>query len=309
VNDGAASLRDPKVLLPFILVTLIWSSTWIVIKGQLGIVPPVWSVSYRFLVAGAAMFVLVRAAGGRLGLDRAGHGLAAALGLLQFVGNYNFVYAAETFITSGLAAVVFALLLVPNAIMARAFFGIRVNMRFALGSAVAMAGVGLLFLNEIGAAPTGPRAVLLGLVLTLAAVLSASCANVMQLAEGLKRRPTGVMIGWAMLYGGLADAAFAWATSGPPVLDTRPTYWLGLLYLSVFASSISFWLYYRLIRQVGPATAAYSSVLIPILAMAISTLVEGYRWSSLAAAGGLLAILGLAIALRSRGIAPPAPGD
>ena len=55
--------RNPRVLLPFILITLIWGSTWIVIKDQLGVVPPGWSITYRYLVAAAAMFVFVRASG------------------------------------------------------------------------------------------------------------------------------------------------------------------------------------------------------------------------------------------------------
>ncbi len=53
-----AGFRDPKILLPFLLIILIWSSTWIVIKDQLGIVPPAWSVTYRFLIASAAMFAI-----------------------------------------------------------------------------------------------------------------------------------------------------------------------------------------------------------------------------------------------------------
>ena len=61
---------DPKILLPFLLITLIWGSTWIVIKDQLGSVPPVWSVSYRFIIAGAVMFLLARIAGARFGIGR-----------------------------------------------------------------------------------------------------------------------------------------------------------------------------------------------------------------------------------------------
>ncbi|MEA3046243.1 MAG: hypothetical protein QOJ53_575, partial [Sphingomonadales bacterium] len=139
--------------------------------------------------------------------------------------------------------------------------------------------------------------------------LAASAANVMQLMEGVRTRSIAAMLGWAMLYGGLADAALAWAAFGPPVADARITYWLGLLYLSVIASALAFWLYYRIIRAIGPARAAYSSVLIPIVAMAISTFVEGYRWSALAIAGGLLAMVGLVIALGSRRAAPATMPD
>ena len=88
-------------------------------------------------------------------------------------------------------------------------------------------------------------------------------------------------------------------------MDPRPGYWLGLLYLGLIASALAFWLYFAIIRKIGPAKAAYSSVLIPIIAMAFSTLLEDYLWSALAMAGGALTIAGLVIALRS---GRPAPG-
>ena len=301
-----AGFRDPKILLPFLLITLIWSSTWIVIKDQLASgVPPVWSVAYRFLIAGAAMLTIARASGIALALGRSGHGLAVLLGLLQFVLNYNFVYAAELYITSGLVAVLFALLIVPNAGFARLFFGEPVIGRFALGAAVALAGVALLFVQEMRHSEAAPAAVLAGIGLSLLAVLSASISNVMQLSVGMKARPVAAMLGWAMLYGGLADAGFAWATEGPPVAEARIGYWIGLAYLSVVASSLAFFLYYRIIRVVGPAQAAWSSVLIPIVAMLLSTLFEGYRWTPLALAGGALGLIGLLIALSAR--AAPRP--
>ncbi|MGE3420342.1 MAG: DMT family transporter [Bradyrhizobium sp.] len=308
-SEKQAGFRDPAVLLPFLLITLIWSSTWIVIKDQLGAVPPPWSVAYRFLIGAAAMFVLARLGGQSVRIGMAGHRLAVMTGLLQFVLNYNLVYAAELFITSGLAAVVFALLVLPNAILARLFFGERVTSGFILGSAVAMAGVALLFVQEARQATVPLEAVLAGLGLTALGVLAASVSNVMQLAEGMRSRSIAVMLAWAMLYGGLMDAVFAWAAHGPPVVEARIGYWIGLLYLSVIASALAFWLYYRIIRSVGPARAAYSSVLIPIIAMAISTVAEGYRWSALALAGGFLGIAGLVVALRTRRVTPPPPAD
>ena len=306
---GQAGFRDPKVLLPFLLITLIWSSTWIVIKDQLGSVPPVWSVSYRFFIAGIAMMVIARATGQSLALGPGGHVLALLVGTLQFVANFNFVYASELYITSGLAAVMFALLMVPNAVLARLFFAVRITGRFAAGSAVALVGVALLFAQEARQDTASTAAVLTGLGLVLVAVLAASIANVMQLMPAMKARPIAPMLGWAMLYGASLDALFALAFVGPPVFDNRPAYWFGLVYLGLVASALAFWLYYGIIRKIGPAAAAYSSVLIPIIAMAISTIFEGYRWSALALAGGALAIAGLVIALRAGKTAIPSPSD
>ena len=303
--------RDPKVLLPFLLVTLIWSSTWIVIRDQLGpdpetAVPPVWSITYRFLISGVAMLVIARLMGQGLGLGRGGHVLAVLLGTLQFVVNYNFVYASELYITSGLAAVVFALLVVPNSLLAWLLFGQRVTRGFVLGSAIAMAGVAALFIQEVRAAATPTADVLKGLGFVLVAVLGASAANVMQLMPAIRGRPLAPILGWAMVYGALLDGAFAWAFVGPPAVEARMGYWVGLLYLGLIASALAFWLYFEIIRKVGPARAAYSSVLIPIIAMLISTWLEAYRWSPLAIAGGLLGIAGLLVALRA-GRPPPPP--
>lgn len=304
-----AGLRDPKILLPFILITLIWSSTWIVIKDQLGVVPPPWSVTYRFLIASGAMFAIALFSGASLRIGRGGHGLALAVGIPQFALNFNFVYAAEHYITSGLCAVVFALLMVPNSLGARVFFGQKISLRFLTGSGVALAGVALLFVQEARTASVPLGATLLGIGLTLLGVLSASASNVMQLSQGVKSRPITAFLAWAMLYGALFNGAFALANHGLPVGEARLGYWLGVLYLGLFASALAFTFYFRIIRAIGPAKAAYSSVLVPILAMAISTFAEGYHWAPIAIAGALLAITGLLIALRSPRVPPAPPAD
>jgi drug/metabolite transporter (DMT)-like permease len=294
-----ASFFEPRVLFPFLLITVIWGSTWLVIRDQLGTVPAGWSVTYRFIIAAAAMFALARYRGDSLRIGRQGHLLAMGFGVPQFFLNFNFVYAAEHYVTSGLVAVVFALLLVPNSALGWLFLKHKMTARFLLGSGIAVVGVGLLFLQELRHSEVPAGDVLLGIGLTLIAVLSASVSNVMQASERLRHRPVAAMLAWGMLYGLLVDAAFAWFLHGPPVIETRPGYWFGLVYLGLFASALAFTIYFRLIRLIGPARSAYSSLLVPVIAMALSTVFEGYRWSALAAAGGALAMIGLVIALRS----------
>lgn len=289
-----------KVLVPFGIVTLIWGSTWLVIRDQLGVVPPSWSVTYRFLIAGAVMtlYALWRRDSWRLGWQ--GLAFSAAIGLTQFCLNFNFVYRAEQHITSGLVAVVFALLLIPNAVLGRIFLGQRLGRQLILGGGVAMAGVVLLFVHEARIDPGGPRQALLGIGFTLCAILSASTANVMQATPTGARWPVATMMAAAMLIGAGLDAAYALATVGPPVVEMRPAYWFGILYLGLFASALAFPLYYGVLRAIGPAKAAYSSVIVPVIAMLLSTLFEGYRWSGLTIGGAALAASGLVIALRAR---------
>jgi drug/metabolite transporter (DMT)-like permease len=300
VSETPSGFRDPKVLVPFLLITLIWSSTWIVIKDQLGAVPPAWSVTYRFVIAGAAMFAWAAASGASLRLGRRGHLFACLFGIPQFCLNFNFVYAAEHHVTSGLVATVFALLMVPNSALAWLFLKQKAGWGFVAGSAIACAGVALLFVQEIRASPVPAAQVLLGIGLTVLGVLSASVANILQASRRLAAWPLASLLAWGMVYGVIANALLAWTVAGPPAIEARPAYWLGLVYLGLFASALAFPLYFAVMRAVGPGKAAYSSVLVPIIAMLLSTLFEGYRWSALAVAGGLLALTGLVIALRSR---------
>jgi drug/metabolite transporter (DMT)-like permease len=294
-------VRRARVAIPFLIVTLIWSSTWIVIRGQLGVVPPIWSISYRFVAAALGMILLAMIRRDSFRIGRAGQGIALAFGVCQVVLNFNLVYRAEQYVTSGIVAVTFALLIVPNALLARIFLGQGVTGRFLAGSAVALAGVGLLFVHEIGTAPVGGRAVALGLGLTLLSVLAASVSNVMQGSAPARTIPMPSLLAWGMLWGLLMNSAIALATVDPPVGDPRPLYWAGVLYLGLVASAVAFTLYFGVIRAIGPARGAYINVVTPVLAMAISTMFEGYRWSLTAAAGAVLAFAGLLIALQARG--------
>jgi drug/metabolite transporter (DMT)-like permease len=271
-----------------------------VIKDQLGPVPGAWSVTYRYVIACAGMFAYAAVKRVPLRIGREGHLLALGFGIPQFVLNFNFVYAAEQYITSGVVAVVFALLLVPNSALSWFFLKHPLTRRFLIGSAVAMAGVGLLFVNEIRTATASPAAVMVGIGLTLLGVLSASVSNVLQGTQKLRARPIVSMLAWGMFYGTIVNALLALVLYGQPVVEYRAGYWAGLIYLGLFASALAFTFYFGILREVGPGRAAYSSLLVPIIAMAFSTIFEDYGWSTLAVAGGLLALFGLFIALKAR---------
>jgi drug/metabolite transporter (DMT)-like permease len=136
-------------------------------------------------------------------------------------------------------------------------------------------------------------------------MLGASTANVLQARPEIRRYPLFTLLTWSMAAGALIDALAAFALTGPPAIDPRPGYWAGLLYLALAASVLTFSLYYPVVRKIGPAKAAYSSVLVPIIALGFSTALEGYRWTLLAAFGALLALGGMVGALsRSRSVVP-----
>ncbi|MDO6416575.1 DMT family transporter [Sphingomonas sp. BIUV-7] len=289
-----------RVLVPFAIVTFLWGSTWLVIRGQLGEVPVTWSVCYRFLTAAATMFVVALVTRTRLRLTLREQGLLAVMGISIFCLNFNFIYRAEAHVTSGIVAVVFALLLVYNAVAGWLFLGQPLSRPFLAGSAVAMGGIGLLFEHELRASPRSPHETALGIGFVLVALVFASLSNVMQSTERMRAIPMPAMLAWGMTWGAAANAAFAFVTTGPPRILLTPVYLGGVLYLGVLASALAFTLYFGLIRAIGPARGGYVNVLTPVLAMLLSTLFEHYVWSVEAAIGGALVVAGLVVAMRAR---------
>ncbi|MBI1402859.1 MAG: EamA family transporter [Porphyrobacter sp.] len=296
---SAPGMLSPKVLIPFLLTGTIWGSTWFVITGQIDVAPAAWSVFYRFLIACPALFGVAVLMGRRLRLTGREQLLALGVGIAQFSGNFLFVYHAEMYITSGIVAVMFALLMVPNALFARVFIGEKVQGGFIGGSLVAIAGVALLLVHEWRAAPLGGN-VLLGIALAVCGMLSASIANVVQANPTGRGVPMVSLLAWAMLYGTGLDLLFALVTAGPPPLPQEWRFWAGTAYLALVGSVVTFPLHYNLVREIGAGRTAYNAIVTVCVAMLLSTLFEGYRWTTLTASGAALALLGMALALRAR---------
>lgn len=287
----------------FVVTALVWGSTWLVIKGQIGPVPPSWSVTWRFAGAALGMFALGLVRGdirlGALVPERPVLIHAGLIGVSLFCANFQFVYRAESHLTSGLVAVVFALLLLPNAVFSRIFLGTPVTRGFALGSAIALSGIVLLMIAEYRTAPAGSD-VPLGAAMTGLALLCASTGNVLQAAQVVRRVPAAMLLAWAFLIGAVVDFGVAWVLSGPPVFDWSPVYMGSVAYLALIGSVLTFPLYNLLLREMGPGRAAYNGVVVPVVAMLLSTVFEGYRWTGLNLGGAGLALIGLVVALRSR---------
>ena len=303
MSEHTGGMLRLRVILPFLITGSIWGSTWLVITGQIDGVPAAWSVFYRFALATPALFLVAALMKRRLKLIRPEHGLALVVGLFQFSANFLFVYHAELYVTSGIVAMMFGLLMVPNALFARAFLGERVKGGFILGSMVAIVGVSFLLLHEWRANPEAGVIggnVALGIGLAMLGILAASVANVVQANPTGRAVPMVSLLAWAMLYGTVFDFGFAWITAGPPPVPTEPGYWGGIVYLALIGSVVTFPLHYNLVREIGAGRTAYNSILTISVAMLLSTLFEDYRWTWLTGSGMVLAVVGMVLALKAR---------
>lgn len=270
--------------------TLIWASTWHVILYQLdSAVPVLNSVGWRFALAALLLFALARWQGASLRLPRSAHLLMLAAGIVQYGGNYWSVYQAERYIPSGLVAVLFCLMVFGNSLSGHFVFGQSVTRRFLIAASVGMLGVVLIFWPEIASTRESASA-LLGLGLGLLAVLAACTGNVLTLTLTRRDLPLVPILAWSMGYGALFLLLLSVISGAGLHFDWRPSYVLSLLYLSVLGTVVAFVLYFKLAQRQGPARAALTGVLIPVIALLISALFEGWQASVLSVAGMALCL-------------------
>lgn len=280
------------------LCILIWGSTWIGIKYQLGVVDPVASVAHRFALSALLIFLFLVLRRTRLTYPLRDHGLMLGQGLCLFCINYYFVYHAELVLTSGLVAVVFSNIMVMNIFNGALFLGAPINPRVLLGGGFGLLGMVAVFWRELDALDL-TDANFVALLYCLVGTFMASLGNI--IAGPMRERQIPVLVcnGYGMAYGALAMYAFALVQGVEIRLEYTAEYLISLVYLSVFGSIIAFWAYITLIARIGADRAGYSNLVYPLVALLISTLLEDYRWSATAMAGLGLVIFGNWLVMRT----------
>lgn len=286
-----------QVILLYITVVLIWGSTWAAIPYQFGVVAEEVSVAYRFAIAAVTLFLYAIVAGKKIRLPRRYYPMVIVQGLLLFSINYFFVYYGTAYITSGLVAVTFSSIVVCNAFFERMFFRTPLEGRLLVASFLGMLGIALIFWPEVTTLSLQDRT-FFGLLLVVIGVVIASLGNMAAVVNTGRDLPVVTVNAHGMAWGALLSFLAAAILGREFNFSLEPAYVWSLLFLAIFGSAIAFGCYLLLIRKIGSARAAYSSVLFPVVALAISTFLEDYQWSILAVVGISLTIVGNWLALR-----------
>jgi drug/metabolite transporter (DMT)-like permease len=295
-------------LLLYAVAVVIWGTTWYAMLFQLGEVAPAASLTYRYLGAGAMLLLGAWVAGKRVRLSWPEHRRCAAQGALMFSIGYWLTYNAAAHLTTGIIALMFssasAVTMVMSAVVARAL----PRPRALLGALCGVAGVGLVFWPEVaGVAVDGPET-RAGLMVALSVLLfsAGGLVGARNQATGMPRFAT---IGWAMVYGGLVLAGLTLLRGERFGFEWTAPYMASLLYLTVLGSGAVFVLYFTVVERIGAERASYATVMFPLVALAVSTVAEGYRWPALALLGVPLALLGNALVLTGGRVPGPAGAD
>jgi drug/metabolite transporter (DMT)-like permease len=231
-----------------------------------------------------------------LRLDARTHAWLALQGMSLYGLNYVLVYLTETRMNSGLVAMMFSLVVVFNIIFLRLMFGVPLSLRAMVGAAFGMAGLIVLFWPDLaGVSPSATT--LSGLGYGLIGTIASSLGTMV--ATRNHRRGLAVIPGnaWAMGYGALFVAIYAWLDGQSFVFDVSFAYIASWLYLALFGTVIAFVAYLTLMGRIGADRAGYSAIATPVVAMGLSTVFERLAWNAWIVAGMSLCLAGNVIAM------------
>ena len=275
----------------YLVTVLIWGSSWLAIKFQLGYVDPMVSVAYRFLLASGISWLYCGFSGRMMFFGLRDQGFMFLQGASLFSLNYLLFYISELTLTSGLAAVIFSTILVMNMLNGTIFLKNRIELRMIVGASIGLTGIVLIFWQEVTDFETGSE----NLLATALAVLGTFLASLGNIASARNQRqgiPVVVANAFGMTYGALLMLGLSWLTGRKFTFEFSVPYVSSLVFLSVFASIIAFWTYLTLLGRVGVERAAYATLLFPLVALGISTVAEGYQWTGFGGTGILLILAG-----------------
>jgi len=277
----------------WVVLILIWGSTWIFIKLGLRDLPPITFAGLRFLIAALVLWAIALSRGARLPRRGAEWRVLAWSGLIAIGLNYGLIFWGEVRITSGLAALLQATIPVFGLLIAHWYLPTeRITWRKLLGVGIGLTGVAGIFYDELSI--DGVAGLQGGLAL-LVSSLCVAYGNVLVKARLTQLDPS-VLAGSQMVFGFVPLLAVGWWMEGSPFqLRWTPLAIGSLVYLSLIGSALAFLLYYWLVIRVEVTRTMLISLIIPVVALLVGNLTIGERLTSTILIGALAILVGISL--------------
>ena len=266
-------------LVLFISTLICWSPTWYLIKFQFGVVDPLISIFYRFFIASIIVFIFLILSKKKMSFNLHQHLSFLLLGVTLFSLNYIFFYLANTYLISGIVTIAFSTILIMNILGERIYFKIKSSKETLFAAGFGIVGILIIFGNELLNFRLEDKTHI-GIILSFIATFWASTGNLVHQKNSKDEIPFIQSIAYGMLYGALFTLIVAKFRGAEIIFDNSISYILSFLYLSIIGSVVAFYLYLKLLENIGSARAGYIGVIMPIIALIISTIFEGLQWTN-----------------------------
>ena len=285
----------------YFIVLLAWGSSWFAISFQLGDVAPQVSIVWRFLLASLILFIWCFARGLKLSYSWREHINWLLLGFFLFCINYICAYFGTSYLTTGVVCLIFSTLTLFTVFNGFIFFKKPIRLPILFGAIVGIAGLSIIFSNEISSADWSfDSEIVKGFLWMLLATFFASIGMLLSGQMQARKIPLIQSNAFSMLYGSIILIVYILFSDISFSFSTSYSYITSLIYLSLIASVIGFGVYLKLVGNIGADKASYVNIFTPTIALLLSTLFEDYIWSWTGLIGVVLIVFGNIIVLYAK---------
>jgi len=277
----------------WLILCLIWGTTWFFIKVGLEDLPPITFAAARFILAVLILAVIIFLQKIPLPATVRDWKLLALTGVLQFSINYSLVFWSEQYISSGLAAVLQAMISVFGLALAWVHLpNERITRLKIVAVLLGICGVAVIFIEQLQInsllAFAGCAAIVIG-------AYAAAHGSILIKAYGGNLHPATLVFG-QMICGILPIIIYALSVEGNPLaLNWTWRAIICVLYLTIFGTIAAFWLYYWLLSKIESTKAMMISLVTPLIAVIIGGIFLGERLPVQTFFGGVLILASIGL--------------
>jgi drug/metabolite transporter (DMT)-like permease len=272
----------------YMLVLFGWSTSWLPLKGQVGSIAPEVSILWRFIIAGAICFLISKAQKLPLKFTLSVHIKMALMGFCMFSTNFTLFYYASENIASGLLAVVWSMASMINILLVAILTKSKPHPKQLLASLIGLSGIALIFAPELMVSNLAMRS----LVLCIIGTIFFCSGNIISGSLQKENIPVMSANSWGMFYGCGVLIIYTFFLNHAFDISFETNYLLGLLWLAIISTVLTFSCYLVLLGRIGAGRVGYATVIFPIFALLISTVFENYNWTLSAFLGVILVVIG-----------------
>lgn len=259
MNDGNA-----RVAGTYLLLCIIWGTTWVAIKASLESLTPFMSAGTRFLLASVVIYTIMKLNRIKLQTDNLSVKLYLLMGFFSFIIPFGLVYWAQQFVPTGLSAVLFAVY--PFFVAIFSYFRIpeeKIGIVKIIGIILGFSGIVIIFSDSFGAVISDYIIGMLAIVLSgamqanIAVTLKKSGEHLNSLSMNLIPM---LLAGFIMMLVSLATEK-----TSQNIFDLNAV--ISVSYLAIFGSVITFTSFYWLLKRVNVVILSLIAFITPIVAL------------------------------------------
>ena len=291
---GCHTVRMNRQSLPplaFSACALVWGTTFLAIRVGNESTPALWACTLRLVIAAVILFALHLVS--RQQLPK-GDALKASVlyGVFEFGIGLPLLYWGEKQVSSGMAAVLYAVCPVTAMFAARLLGIERLQARKVITGVVALAGVAIIFWHEVtsGASPLGAFAILI-------AAITAPFAGLMLQKAPPQNAITTNAIGATI--GIIPSAILSFFLGESHAMPEHFSQYFPIVYLAIMSSGVAFVIFAWLMNHWNATTVSFIGVIVPVIAVSMGAAFNHEKFSSATIIGSVVVIACVVFLIRS----------